>query len=48
MAGLLSILSVTLLATITAAATTVYAKLLNRLSPAETTERDGAESSTSA
>ncbi len=46
--ALLSILSVTLLATITAAATTVYAKLLNRLSHAETTERDGAESSTSA
>ncbi|MGW1322068.1 hypothetical protein ACWD64_06050 [Streptomyces antibioticus] len=38
--ALLSILSVTLLATITAAATTVYAKLLNRLAqPAPTDSR---------
>ncbi|NUV65043.1 hypothetical protein [Streptomyces sp. CAI-85] len=46
--ALLSILALTLLTTITAAATTVYAKLLNRLPRAEETERDGTESPTNA
>ncbi|MFF0593147.1 hypothetical protein [Streptomyces antibioticus] len=46
--ALLSILALTLLTTITAAATTVYAKLLNRLCRTEETERDGAGSPTNA